>query len=60
MKRLKFDRIEFMKYWFVFLFCIDIQTCCYRSDVDREIMIHFLWWHIRFYLYKKEFDDENI
>lgn len=60
MTRLKFDRVEFIRNWFVFLICIDIQTCCYRYDVDKEIGIHFLWWHIRFYLFKKGRKNDGI
>lgn len=54
MRHFKFDKIEFIKSWLVFLFCISIQTCYYRYDVDREITIHFLWWHARFFYMKPE------
>ena len=60
MKRLKFDRIRYIKGLFIFPLCISISDCCYRHNVKKEILLSLLFWHVRFFIfYEREVNNEK-
>ena len=40
---------HFYKTWFTFPFCINVDDC-YRFDYKKELSVHFLWWHFRWFV----------
>lgn len=44
--------IYYDKKWFAFPFCIMVSDCIVRDDYRKQLTLHILWLHFRWFICK--------